>query len=316
MSQTSIDIPADFADTFRSLLSLPQNEQPNAAAAFWANANVSMPEEEWNSCFAYNSLFEAWTCCSLMQSLYASNAAVLRSWLNQRPRWRVIEIGGGNGRFWSHLLKPEDEGELIVIDPVPEVHEQVSKQLPAGVRLISVQAPVETVPLCWEADAVLCSLTLHHVAGTDASERSQHGLTGIGKLEVLREIAQALKPRQGLGILNESDMYSDLGLPPDDPILIDHLLEAYVRRVGLSLLLDAEALVEDPKNLSPRWYAIIHRWCLGQLLKAHVPLAERDIYELNLPRWLELLKRAGLNVIEWKSSDNFGLFYRYLLKPA
>ncbi|MBW4565588.1 MAG: class I SAM-dependent methyltransferase [Mojavia pulchra JT2-VF2] len=313
MSQT-LYIPTDFANKFRNLLSLPQNEQQAAAAAFWSNTDFSFTEE-WNSRFGPNSLFDAWTCCSLMQNIYTSNALILKSWLSKRRGWRVIEIGGGNGALWSHVLSPQDEGELIVIDPVPEVHKQVSQRLPAGVKFIPIQAPVETVTLS-EADAVVCSLTLHHLAGIDTCERSKHGLTGSGKLEVLSQIAQALKPRMGLAILNESDMYSDLDLPPNDPVLVDHLLEAYVRRVGLSLFLDAEALVNDPKNLIPRWYAIIHQWCVGQVFKAHVPIAERDVYELNLSRWLEVLRRAGLTVIEWKCTDNFGLFYRYLLKPS
>lgn len=303
----------DFANKFRYLLSLPYKEQSTAAVALWSSTNI-LKEEEWNSHFGTNSLFHAWSHSSLMQKLYASNALVLKPWLNQRREWRVIEIGGGNGELWSHVFTPEDEGELVVIDPMAEVHEQVKKQLPSGVRFTPIQAPIENVNLN-EADAIVCSLTLHHVAGIDTNERSQHGLTGPGKLEILQRIAQSLKPRLGLGILNESDMYCDLQLSPGDPILKDHLLEAYVRRVGFSLLLDAEALDEDPNNLIPRWYAIIHKWCLGQLLKAQVSLAERDVYELNLLGWLEVLNRAGLTVTEYHCTDNFGLFYSYMLKP-
>ncbi len=313
MSQLSKNY-TDFANKFRDLLSLPYNEQPAAATALWSSHNL-LVQEEWNTRFGFNSLFHAWTYSSLMQNLYAANALILKPWLSQRRGWRVIEIGGGNGKLWSHILTPEDKGELIVIDPAPEVHEQISNQLPVGVSFTPIQAPIENVTLS-EADAIVCSLTLHHVAGTDTNERDQYNLSGPGKLEILQQIAQALKPRLGLGILNESDMYSDLQLPPGDPVLVDHLLDAYVRRVGFSLLLDAEALAEDPDNLIPRWYAIIYQWCLGQLFKAQVPIAERDVYELTLSGWLVLLQRAGLTVMEHQCTDSFGLFYRYLLKPS
>ena len=313
ISQKSIGISVSFGEAFRHLLTLPPDEQFKAAVQLQSTASFSTPEEEWNTQFDADSLFAAWTRCTLMHELYTSNALILREWLRSRHRWRVIEIGAGDGRLWSYVLDLEDEGELVVIDPAPGVHDRVRQQLPPGVSLIPIQAPVETVEL-GEADAVVCSLILHHVAGADANERSQHGLEGSGKFEILQEIAKALKPRQGLGILNEADFFSDLGLPPSHPVLIDNLIDAYVRRVGFSLLLDAEAIRDDPDGLADRWYSIINHWCLGQLSKAHAPVDERYDYFLDIPRWLALIDRAGLTTIERKCSDNFGIFYRYLLK--
>lgn len=315
MDQTSFQTSITFGEAFRHLLTLPPDKQFESAAKLRATFNVSASEEEWNTQFNADSLFAAWTRCTLMHKLYTSNALILRNWLRSRHKWRVIEIGGGDGRLWSYVLNLEDEGELVVVDPAPEVHEQVRQQLPPGVSLIPIQAPVETVEF-GEADAVVCSLILHHVAGVDADERRHYGLEGSGKLEVLQEIAKALKPRQGLGIFNEANFYSDLGLPPGHPVLIDNLIDAYVRRVGFSLLLDAEAIRGDTDGIAERWYSIISQWCLGQLDKGYAPVAERYDYFLDIPQWLALIERAGLITTEWKSSDNFGIFYRYLLKSS
>ncbi|WP_017658693.1 class I SAM-dependent methyltransferase [Baaleninema simplex] len=308
-TQTSLD----FGQAFRNLLTLPPHEQFEAAAKLRSIFNIPAQKEEWNTQFNGDSLFAAWTRCTLMHQLYTSNALILRNWLQSRRQWRVIDIGGGDGRLWSYVLNLEDEGELVVVDPASEVHEQVRQKLPPGVSLVSIQAPVETVEL-GEADAVVCSLILHHVAGMDANERRNHGLEGSGKLEILQEIAKALKPRQGLGILNEADFYSDLGLPSGHPLLVNNLIEAYVRRVGFSLLLDAEAIQDDGDGMAERWYSIINQWCLGQLDKAYAPVAERYDYFLDLPRWLASIERAGLKTIDRKCTDNFGIFYQYILK--
>jgi len=181
MFPISICTPLDFTASFRKVLNLPKNEQLAAINKLLTKVELPESEEEWNSYFGPNSLFEAWSRCSVMQSLYTSNAIILRSWLRNRPGWRVVEIGGGNGKLWSYILEPEDEGELVVVDPNPGVHEQICQQLPSGVSLVPVQFPMEAVSF-GVADAVVCSLTLHHLAGADASERTQYGLQALENL--------------------------------------------------------------------------------------------------------------------------------------
>jgi hypothetical protein len=46
-----------------------------------------------------------------------------------------------------------------------------------------------------------------------------------------------------------------------------------------------------------------------------VPVADRDVYELDVPRWLALLDRAGFDVGERGFTDDWGLFYRYVARP-
>lgn len=291
----------------REIVAMPRGRQPEALDRL-RRALPPAESEAWNTRFGPGSLFEAWTASSLMRGLYAANAATLRPLLDARPSWRVIEVGGGDGRLWR-LLRPEDHGELVLVDPSPEAHAQVAATLPAGVRLVSHVAGVQDVDLP-DADVIVCSLTLHHVAGADAAERAAHGLDGPGKREILAGFARALEARSGLAIVNEADVYCDIGLAPGDPILRERLIDSYVRRCAVALLDDLEA------SPDPRLQAIIQRWCLDQIAVADLPLAERDVYELDVPRWLALFERAGLGVEHRGFTDDHGLFCRYLLRPA
>jgi hypothetical protein len=301
------------------LLDLPRGEQPGAAERV-RGAHLAAPCEAWNTAFGPGSLYEAWARTTVMQGLYAANSGWLRGLLDARPGWRVLEVGGGDGALWARTLRPDDQGELWLVDPLAEVHAQVAAQLPAGVRLVPLETTIEhpdrLAPGGLPAvDAVVMSLSLHHVAGADAAERAQHGLGGAGKAQVLAAVRSALLPRGGEGVLNEADVFCDLALPPGDPILVDRILDSYVRRTGLSLLHDLAGRTDADADLRGRWRTILRRWCLDQVEVAQAPLAERDVYELDVPRWLAVLDAAGLEVAEHAFTDRYGLFHRYLFRP-
>lgn len=290
-----------------ALLRLPRGAQLAAVQAW--RKQVPAPElpEAWNSAFGPDSLFSAWTKTALVQGIYAANAAALAP-VVARPGFTVLEVGGGDGSLWRLLLKPSSRGQLVLVDPHPAAHAAVREALPEGVELVSVVGSVAEVALP-AVDAAVCSLTLHHVAGADAAERRAHGLDGPGKLEALRAVGGAL--RGGPLLLNEADVFCDLGLAPGDPILADRILDSYLRRCGRALMLEI-AGCPDPE-LASRWWAILRRWCVDQLDVVDAPIAERDVYELDVPRWLALVERAGLQVRARGFTDRWGLFCRYVV---
>jgi hypothetical protein len=288
----------------REILALPRGRQLDALLQLRASVDVPA-DEAWNTQFGPSSLFETWTRTTVMEGLYAANREVLAH-VVARPGFRVVEIGGGNGRLWE-LLPGDARGELVVVDPMPEVHLEVKQVLPPGVRLISMVERVETA-LLPEADAAVSSLVLHHVAGADAEERARYGLPGTGKLAVLRQLRECVAPRGGFVLLNEADVYCDVGLAPGDPILADRLLDSYVRRCAHALLDDLDQATGEAAR---RIEAVIWRFCVDQLELASVPRAERDVYELDVPRWLALFERAGLQVVSRRFTDAYGLFCQY-----
>ena len=68
--------------------------------------------------------------------------------------------------------------------------------------------------------------------------------------------------------------------------------------------------------MDARLRAIIRHWCLEQPRMAHAVLSERDVYELDVPRWLRLLDRSGLHVQRHGSTDLWGLFHQYVIRRA
>ncbi len=319
-------------ERLRALLKLPRGRQLDAVHRLRANLPAPPPRhtppspaplngppgpeaaaEDWNTAFGPRSLYEAWSRTPLMRALYAANAATLRAWLDRRPDWTVVEVGGGNGRLWAETLREGDRGTLVVIDPHPEPAARISALVPEGVTVVHRRAAVPNAAIP-EADAVVCSLTLHHVAGADADERARHGMTGPGKREALTAMADALRSRGGLLLLNEADIYCDLGLRPGDPILAERLLDSYVRRCAAALLCAIDEEASDP-DLRARWWTIIRRWCLDQVDVAQRPVEARDVYELDVPRWLDLLDAAGLTVLSHDFTDPWNLFHRYVCVP-
>ncbi|MCK6506476.1 class I SAM-dependent methyltransferase [Myxococcota bacterium] len=306
------------AAALAEVLALPRAAQPAALRALRARLPRPAEPEAWNSRFGPGSLFDAWTRSSLVQGLYAANAAVLAPHLAARPGFRVIEVGGGDGRLWAQALPPDARGELVVIDPVPEVQARVAAHLPAGVRLTFHAARIEDRVAAGQelgpADAFVCSLTLHHLAGQDAAERARHGLRGPGKVEVLAALGRAIAARGGLGLLNEADVHCELDLPPGDPLLEERLLDSYVRRCAPALLQDAASRPDADADLRARWQAVALHWCVEQLDVAHLPLPERDVYELDVPRWRARFAAAGLVVAREAWTDDRALFRQYLLR--
>jgi SAM-dependent methyltransferase len=301
--------PLMLCEAVDALLGLPRAAQPAAAADLAARIDLGVAEEDWNSRFGADSLFATWTGSELLKRLYAGNASTLRAHL--RPGWRVVEVGGGDGRLWDQLGDLPEGGELVLIDPAPSTHDEVARRLPEGVSMTRVvglaQDVIDRIPEC---DAVVCSLTLHHVAGRSAAERELHGLTGPGKQEVLEALRDAIRPRGGRLILNEADVHCEVDLAPGDPVLADRLFDSYVRRTAKALSAEIRGQRGDARRLG----AIIQRWCLAQVALADAPLGERDVYELDISRWLELLAQAGLEVVESGFSDSELLFHRYVCR--
>ena len=248
-----------------------------------------------------------------MQNLYRANRTVIDGRLQGLEHdWRILEIGGGNGRLWERALPAASRGAFVLIDPVSHVHDLVASHLPEKVVLESRIALAQDALNLPETDIALCSLTLHHVAGKDRLERLRHGLTGPGKLEVLTAIGDALRRRNGIGILNEADIFCDLGLAPGSEALVNNLMDSYVRRTARALL-DEIAMREDADlDLKRRWLTIIRLWCMDQLAMADKPIADRDVYELDVARWLSLLDEAGLRVISHGFTDPYYLFHQYV----
>lgn len=295
-----------------ALLVRPPGDHLGAISELRAALPAPAVPEAWNSAFGEGSLFQAWTATPFMRDLYASNAAVLRPVLH-RGGWRVVEVGGGDGALWREALLPTDRGTLVVVDPAEAPHALVAAAAPPGVEVVAVRASVERAPIP-EADAVVCSLTLHHVAGEDAARRRRWGMEGPGKAELLAGFADALRARGGLLVLNEADVYCDLGLPPGDPVLAERIVDSYVRRCARGLI----AAIRDPEvppALADRWAVIVRRWCVDQLDVVGAAAAARDVYELDVPRWLDLLDAAGFDVLVHRFTDRWSLFHQYVATP-
>jgi hypothetical protein len=293
------------------LLTLPRAEQPAAVRALLA----TLPKpagEAWNSTFGPGSLFEAFTRSSIAQGVYAANRAVLRPLLDARPGFRVIEVGGGSGALWAGLLRPDDAGEIVVVDPHPDGAAGVRGVAPAGVTVTHLPAPIQEVELP-PADAAVASLVLHHVAGFDASARARVHLPGNGKREALEALRRAIHPRGGTLVVNEADIYCDLSLPPGDPLLAERLVDSYVRRFACSLLADLEG---PDQGCHDRWAAIVRDWALAQVGLCDARWADRDVYERDVPAWLRLFEAAGLRVRTRGFTDRWMLFHQYVLEAA
>ncbi|WP_232374950.1 class I SAM-dependent methyltransferase [Mycolicibacterium mengxianglii] len=276
-------------------------------------AHLGKPTDEaWNTTFGSDSLYEAWTQLPFVHDIYAHNRAVIAGTLQERTDWHVVEVGGGNGALWDGLLDALAPGTFTLIDPNPNAHDVVGRRLPATVDFRPVIADVKdaTIP---DADVIVCSLTLHHHPGRDAAQRAEFGMKGDGKLEIAQRFVEALRPRNGIGILNEADCYNEIDLGPGDEVLVDHFLDVYVRRTARAV---ARAIDDAPPDstLRRRWEAILRQWCLDQIDYAYAPRKARDVYELDAASWLRLLRSAGATHTEHRYSDQWNLFVQYLFR--
>jgi hypothetical protein len=299
----------------RALLALPRGRQLMAAKLLLKALPEPVQNEVWNTSFGPESLYEAWSQTQVAQGVYAANISVLRPLLDKRRPWRVIEVGAGNGMLWRRLLRPDDVGEIVAVDPVAGALDALADQVPAGVRVVKRVGHVETVDGLGEADAVVCSLTLHHVAGRSAEERARYGLDGVGKREVLSRFCEAVRSRDGVILLCEADVHCEIDLPAGHPALRDRLFDSYVRRCGPGLLADiARSDISD--DLRARFRHILRHWCLEQVAMADLPRLERDVYELDVGRWREVIAAAGLELIGNRCTDEFGLFWQYQARAS
>jgi hypothetical protein len=154
-----------------------------------------------------------------MQGLYQRNRAVILETLQGRSDWHIVEIGGGNGALWQGLLDTQQAGTLTLIDPHAEAHDAVAAGLPGNMTFRPIIASAEHAEIP-DADVIVCSLTLHHVAGLDSAQRRSFGLEGDGKTEILRRCVAAMRRRGGTGLLSEADCYNELDLPPERSSLL------------------------------------------------------------------------------------------------
>lgn len=297
--------------TLDTLTVLPRGEQHAALTELRARLRRTVTEA-WNTTFGPDSLYNAWTQLPFVDAIYDHNRSVITETLHGRTDWHVVEIGGGNGALWQGALDSLPPGTFTLIDPNPTAHQAVQQRLPDKVDFHSVVAPVAAAALP-SADVVVCSLTLHHHAGESATQRATYGMTGDGKLEILRRMVGALRPRFGIGILNEADCYNDIALSPGDETLVDHFLDVYVRRAARAV---GQAIDSAPTGfaLADAWEAILLHWCLEQVDYAFVPRAERDVYELDVTSWVRLLEEAGAADVTHRYTDSWNLFVQYLFR--
>lgn len=294
------------ADAVRGLLALPRADQVEAARDLIASLPPARPEA-WNTTFGPGSLFEAWTATRIARDVHSALAGAVAP-IVAKPGFTLVDVGGGDGSVWRRL--PDDAtGTLVVVDPLEEAVERVRSVVPTGIRVEGCIGFVQDVDLP-RCDGLVCSMTLHHLAGADATERAAHGLVGPGKREVLERFGAALNPG-GHGFLVEADVDCDIDLEPGCPQLADNIFDSYVRRCGAALLDDLDGA---PPELRTRWEHLLRHWFLEQLSMADVPLADRDVYELTIPRWKALIERSGLELVEHRGVDGWRLFQLYVFQ--
>jgi hypothetical protein len=121
-------------------------------------------------------------------------------------------------------------------------------------------------------------------------------------------MARAVGPA-GVLVINEADIHCDLELAPSDPVLRDRLVDSYVRRCARALCQDMADGLGEPLALG----GVILHWCLEEVAMSEKSLQERDVYELDVPRWLRVFEDAGLRVVARRFSDPWLLFHHYVL---
>ena len=312
--------PEGIVDRIEALLALPAGEQVATARALIASLPTGEPPEAWNSAFGPGSLFEAWTRTSIARDVHGALAREVRQ-VTSQAGFVLVDVGGGNGSLWHRVFDGTESGRLVVVDTLESAVDTVASAVDAvdwadgaGVSVERLVAPVQDVlgelPNC---DGLVCSMALHHVAGADAADRAVHGLSGIGKTEILAGFGAALRERGGVGFLVEANVDCDLDLAPGELELADNIFDSYMRRCGRSILEDvrrAEAAGSDADVL-PRWRGLLRYWFLEQLAVVDVPFADRDVYELTVPRWVALIERAGLVLDDVRGVDAHRLFHLY-----
>jgi 2-polyprenyl-3-methyl-5-hydroxy-6-metoxy-1,4-benzoquinol methylase len=298
---------AELVAALDALVALPRELQVDEVRRLYDKMPAS-PAEAWNVDFSAGSLYAAFAESEVAQGVYAAHRKALAP-VVAIPGFVIVDVGGGTGRMWEGLCPAGACGEVVVIDPHARGADGVRARVPGGVEVRHLQRPVQDVAAP-EADAVVASLVLHHIAGRTQAERERHGLAGPGKIEVLQNFGESVRRRAGLVIVAEADVHCEVDLPPGDPVLRERLIDSYVRRFARSIAADAVAASGD-RSLQERLVAIVRGWSLGQIAVADAPIEQRDVYELAVEGWLASFAAAGLVAVERRFTDRWRLFHHY-----
>jgi hypothetical protein len=66
------------------------------------------------------------------------------------------------------------------------------------------------------------------------------------------------------------------------------------------------------RYIPQRWEILLRHWFLDQIDKAFVPPAERDVYELDAPRWRQTLHDAGAEVQSSQYVDDWRIMVQHV----
>jgi len=301
-----------WSEKINYIISLPQGHQRDAVRKLRA----TFPEnigEEWNSEFGKDSLYEAWSQILPMQNIYGLNKMTINKHIKDLTNFTILEVGGGNGALWRNFFNENHKGNFILVDSNENAHKAVKETLPKSINFESVNKNIQDTEIP-EADIIVCSLALHHVPGITLYENKKYGVESFGKQDIIEKFLKSIRPKNGILILNESDIYTDIKLKPRTPFLYQKLVDSYIRRACKAIIytMEAEGTSED---LYQKLEKVIIKWSLEQIERAgNASLQERDVYELDAIHWLDLFENAKAEIVSHKNSDEWNLFHQYILK--
>jgi len=301
-----------WSEKINYIISLPQGHQRDAVRKLRATFPQTIGEE-WNTEFGKDSLYEAWSQILPMRNIYGLNKKVIREYLSKLDNFTIVEIGGGNGALWRNFFTDTQKGNFILVDSNQNAHDVVKETLPKNINFESVVKKIQDTEIP-EADIIVCSLALHHVPGISETENKKYDINSLGKLDILNKFLNSVRAKNGIIILNESDVYTDIKLKPRAPFLFQRLVDSYIRRACKAIIytMETEDISEDLFN---KLEQVIIKWSLEQIERAgNASLQERDVYELDSIHWLELFEMAKAEVVSHKNSDEWNLFHQYVLK--
>lgn len=256
-----------WTERLNKILTLPQRHQRDALRILSRSFKPS-DSETWNKRFDQDSLYESWSQILPMRNLYEVNKNVINKKLSELQNFTIVEIGGGNGALWRNLFNPNQKGTFILIDPTEESHEAVKKAIPSNIEFISIKKSVEELNQIPEADIIVCSLVLRFIPGTEKEENKKYGIDRIGKAQIIRKILESIRIKNGILIINETDVYTDIKIAPKTHFLFHSLIDSNIRRLAksISFMMETEELTED---LFKKLELIIINW-LFFMSKLHV----------------------------------------------
>jgi hypothetical protein len=304
---------AIWTERLNKIITLPQRHQRDAIRVLSRNFKQII-NENWNTLFGPESLYEAWSNILPMRNLYEVNRNVISKIISEKQNFTILEIGGGTGALWKNFFTSKHNGNYILIDPVEDSHIAVSKVIPENIPFFSLKKGIQQIETLPNADIIICSLMLHHIPGIEYHENIKYGIESLGKGDILKKMLQSIKENDGIIILNESDVYTDIKLPPKSHLLYHRLIDSYVRRAAKSI-----AFMMETEDIQDELYLkleqIILSWSLDQIeIVGNADLDKRDVYELDTIHWQELFDKIGAEIVNHKVTDEWHLFHQYILK--